>query len=73
MQPPIPDFCTHGNCSCRCIAAARETFDKHIDAMKLGMLFEAIQSAKDDLRLGTDTIFGLRKIIKAFDDLKMEM
>jgi hypothetical protein len=68
----INDYCRHGNRCCRCIAAARETFEKGYDARKLGVLFEVIRSAKDDIRLGTDTIFGLRKIIKAFDDLRMD-
>ena len=47
--------------------AHRCTYGSGIDPEKLAALFETIQSAKDDIRLGTGTIFGLRKIINAAD------
>ncbi|MCK9568866.1 hypothetical protein M0R72_07995 [Candidatus Pacearchaeota archaeon] len=83
-----PDHCRHGNCPCRCIAAARETFEKGYDARKLGTLFERIIELRDTARTGKQKIgvvtvefsstdvnavtAAASRVVDAFEDLKME-
>jgi hypothetical protein len=88
VKPPIPDYCKSGNCSCACIAAARETFDKGYDARKLGALFDAIVKLRAASRTGSQQVgvmtvefsstdvntvtAAARIVVDAFEDLRME-
>lgn len=69
----ITDYCTHGNCHCACIAAARETFAKGYDARKLRKLFEAIKKLRANIVPSPERTVAMLELFDAFDDLKMEM
>lgn len=84
VDPALPDYCRHGHCSRRCIAASRATYEAGYDAEKLGALFEAIEKLsrgnpyreritkylEDPERL--QYLERAQRVVDAFDDLRME-